>query len=169
MCVLKNIIIAGQQWKHRRHILGGDHYGKLSDLVNRYTITVLNDYDVADLVRKLVENLNGLVRISVDAYYSTVSEEPVYSRAGEVIDTKLKYGIVYPNTWGSVNTIELIADKDDLNELVDQISPTSKFESSLLKNTFHRRDVYTQSNVRLHRILAYQIICTTLPPSWQYQ
>ena len=162
------LLLLGQHYKHRRHILGGDQYGKLGELVHRYTITVLNDYDIVDLVKKLVNNLNGLLRISVDAYYSTTSEEPVYNGNGEVIDTKLKYGIVYPNVWGSVNETELIVDNDDLDELVDQIQP-GRFETGLLKNTFHRRDVFTASNVKLHRILAYQVVVTTLPPSWRFQ
>jgi hypothetical protein len=112
--------------------------------------------------------LNGLLRVSVDAYYSTTSTEPVYNRSGDVIDTKLKYGIVYPNVCGSVNETELIVDNEDLDKLLDQVKP-ARFETSLLKNTFHRRDVFTSSNVKLHRILAYQIVVTTLPPSWRFQ
>ena len=148
--------------------MGGDQYGKLSELVNRYTITVLADTDIVDLVTKLVHNLNGLLRVSVDAYYSTKSEEPVYNRNGEVVDTRVKYGIVYPNVWGSVNETELITDDTELQKMLSEIQP-SKFETSLLKNTFHRRDVFTASNVTLHRILAYQIVVTTLPPSWRFQ
>ena len=149
-------------------ILGGDQYGKYSEVVNRYTITVLADYDIVGLVEKLAKNLNGLLRISCDAYYSTVSESPIYNHSGEVVLTKVKYGIVYPNTWGSVNDTELLVDQGDLKDLLREIAPGS-FEDGLLRNTFHRRDVFTQSNVRLHRILAYQVIVTSFPPSWRHQ
>jgi hypothetical protein len=148
--------------------MGGDQWGRYGELFHRYTITVLADTDIPALVEKLANNLNGLLRFSVDAYYSTKSEQPVYSTSGEVIDTKMKYGIVYPNTWGSVNNTELIANNEDLQDLLGEIQPGS-FQEGLLRNTFHRRDVYTESNVRLHRILAYQIICTSLPPSWRHQ
>ena len=158
----------GQNYRARRLILGGDQYGKYSEIVNRYTITVLNDCDVVELVKKLAKNLNGLLRVSCDAYYSTMSESPIYSPSGEIIETKIKYGIVYPNTWGSVNDTELLVNQDDLKDLLGEISPGS-FEDGLLRNTFHRRDVFTESNVRLHRILAYQIICTAFPPSWRHQ
>jgi len=148
--------------------MGGDQYGRFTELTHRYTITVLNDYDIVDLVSKLATNINGLLRISVDAFYSTVSETPVYNEKGDVIDSKIKYGIVYPNVWGSVNATELIVNNNDLSDLLGEIAPGS-FETNLLRNTFHRRDVFTQSNVRLNRILAYQIIITTLPASWRHQ
>ena len=162
------IFYSGQHWKHRRLYLGGDIYGKYSELVNRYTITVLNDYDIVELVNKLALNLNGLLRISVDAYYSTISETPIFDKKGTQIDTAVKRGIIYPNTWGSVNDTELLVDQNALTELLGQIGKGS-FEASLLRNTFHRRDVFTQSNVRLNRILAFQLICTTFPPSWIHQ
>lgn len=119
-------------------------------------------------MKKLAQNLNGLLRISVDAYYSTISETPIYDKNGNAVDSQRKMGIIYPNTWGSVNDTELIVSPDALDDLLKEISPGS-FENALLRNTFHRRDVFTQSNVRLHRILAYQIVCTSFPPAWRHQ
>ena len=136
--------------------------------MNRYTITVLNDYDIVELVNTLAHKLNGLLRISVDAYYSTISETPIFNKYGTIVDHKIQRGLVYPNTWGSVNNTELIVTKRDLNKLLGEIGEGS-FETGLLRNTFHRRDVFTQSNVRLHRILAFQVVCTTFPPSWRHQ
>ena len=148
--------------------MGSDQYGRTADLIHRYTITVLNDVDLVDVVKNLAHNLNGLLRVSIDAFYSTVSESSVYDYKGDVIATNLKYGIVYPNTWGSVNETELLVDENDLSDLLEELNP-QVFETSLVKNTFHRRDVYTQSNVRLNRILAFQIVVTKLPPSWRHQ
>lgn len=120
------------------------------------------------MVKKLANNLNGLLRISVDAYYSTISEIPVHDSNGKIVDSQTKMGIIYPNTWGSVNSTELLVTPDSLDDLLKEIAPGS-FESGLLRNTFHRRDVYTESNIRLNRILAYQIVCTAFPPSWRHQ
>jgi hypothetical protein len=143
-------------------------YGKNAETCQRYTLTVLRDRNIVELVKNLVENLNGLLRISIDAYYSTKSTKSIYNKRGTVIGSETKMGIIYPNMWGSVNETELLVSPDQVDELIDQIKPGS-FEQMLLKNTFHRRDVYRESNVQLHRILAYQIVVTSHPPSWRYQ
>ena len=158
----------GQDWKHRSLRLGGGMYGKNAETCERYTITVLRDKDIVALVKNLAENLNGLLRISVDAYYSTKSTAPILNRRGKVIGHQTKMGIIYPNMWGSVNDDELLTSPAILEKLLDQIKPGS-FETGLLKNTFHRRDVYKESNVHLHRILAYQIVVTSFPPAWRFQ
>jgi hypothetical protein len=158
----------GQDWKHRSLRLGGGMYGKNAETCERYTITVLRDHDIVGLVKNLAENLNGLLRISVDAYYSTKSTTPILNRRGKIIGHQTKMGIIYPNMWGSVNENELLTGPDQLERLLDQIQPGS-FEDALLKNTFHRRDVYKESNVHLHRILAYQVVVTSFPPAWRFQ
>jgi len=162
------IFILGQHWKHRPLLLGGGLYGKNAETCQRYTITVLRDKDIVELVKNLAENLNGLLRISVDAYYSTKSTTQIYNKRGKKIGTQTKMGIIYPNMWGSVNDVELLTGPEQLEKLLDQIQP-GLFENALLKNTFHRRDVYKESNVHLHRILAFQIVVTSFPPAWRFQ
>lgn len=124
---------------------------------------MLNDVDIQEHVKNLAENLNGLLRISVDAWYSTVSHRTVEENGESRIEAK--YGIIYPNSWGSVNDTEFLRERRDLDRLLDEITPVA-FRDKLLKNTFWRRDVYQESNVRLHRILAYQVQVLSYPPSW---
>lgn len=153
-----------QNWRENSLFLGDDIHGSHSQLVNRYTITVFNDENIPALVKELSENLNGLLRISVDAYYSTVSEQTTLDDNGETVVAK-EYSIIYPNTWGSVNDTEMLRNEEDLDNMISELSPDA-FADKLVKNTFHRRDVFRQSNVRLHRILAYQLIVNTYPPAW---
>ena len=115
-------------------------------------------------MKDLSENLAGLLRISVDAYYSTVGDYTTIDDKGEIVVEK-QYSIIYPNTWGSVNATEMLRDQGDLDHMMSELSPDA-FADKLVKNTFHRRDVYRDSNVRLHRILAFQLIVNTYPPSW---
>ena len=154
----------GQNWRENKVYLGGDVHGGYALQVNRYTLTTFNDENIPELVKDLSENLAGLLRISVDAYYSTVSDYTTINDEGETVVEK-QYSIIYPNTWGSVNTQEMLRDQNDLDMMMSELSPDA-FADKLVKNTFRRRDVYRESNVSLHRILAFQLIVNTYPPSW---
>ena len=82
------------------------------------------------------------------------------------VETKTR--IIWPNSWGSVNETEFLRNEKDLDYLLQEISPAA-FGDALLKNTYHRRDVFNESNVRLSRVLAYQIIVQTYPKSWLFK
>lgn len=131
-------------------------------------MTILNDRDIIPIVRTIGEKFTGLLRISVDAYYSTHSNATVFDRdSGEVI-VKKKTNIIYPNSWGSVNCTEFLRSPEDLDELIKEIQPAA-FKDAVLKNTFFRRDVYATSNVRVGRILAYQIQVLSYPAAWLFK
>ncbi|CAG5104696.1 Oidioi.mRNA.OKI2018_I69.chr1.g1460.t1.cds [Oikopleura dioica] len=157
----------GQSWRENQLELGGDYYSRYAQLCNKYTISLLNDANVQNIVKQLAENLNGLLRISVDAWYITKSSNTFTDESGEsYVDTR--YEIVYPNTWGSLNDTEILRNEKDLDQMLAELEPTA-FADKLLQNTFLRRNVYKESNVRLHRILGFQIIVLTYPPSWLNQ
>jgi S-adenosylmethionine hydrolase len=92
----------------------------------------------------------------------------VYNYETGEIELKTTFSIVWPNTWGSVNTTEILRSPEDLDELCEEIKEDA-FNASLLKNTFHRRDVFEESNVRLHRVLAFQIIVDQFPTGWLFK
>lgn len=148
-------------------LLGGDRLGRLPQLVTRHTITVLNDVDIVELAKDCAENLNGLLRMSIDAWYLTKSTTTALLEDNEV-GVKTNYDVIYPNTWGSVNDTEILRNDEDVQEMLKEIQPDA-FKNKLIENTFMRRNVYQESNVRLHRIIAYQIIINVYPPSWLYK
>ena len=149
-------------------LAGADSFGRYSDLCNRFTITTLNDRPLVPLVRLLATNLSGLLRVSVDAYYSTKSSATVHNNETGEVEVQTKYSVIWPNTWGSVNDTEILRSPEDLEALCEEIEPDA-FASSLLKNTFHRRDVFAESNVRLHRILGHQIVIDQFPAGWLFK
>jgi hypothetical protein len=114
------------------------------------------------MLRKLIYPLQGLLRVSVDAYYIAKS-------FGQEIDSETgspkpyeRFGLIYPNTWGSVNDTEIIYNEEELENLIKEVDH-DVFSSKIVENTFLRRDVYGESNVTLHRILAYQVVIQALP------
>ena len=133
----------------------------MKQLANRYVITVLNDRPLAPLIEKLVENISGLLRVSVDAYFSAKS----------LVDNqekKERYEIFYPNIWGAINDTEFIYNRAELQNLLDEIEPES-FARRLNEKTLMRREVFGESNVTLHRILAVQIVVQSLPASIMFK
>ena len=148
--------------------VGADKMGRLSDQYNRIVITTLRDRPIQPLVRELATNLSGLLRISVDAYYSTVSNAHVFNHETGEIEYKTRYGIVYPNTWGSINHTEFIRTAEDLEDLIAELGDDA-FKTGIVENTFKRRNVLMMSNVRLNRLLAYQVIVRQYPASWLFK
>ena len=158
----------GQSWRRNNMTCGADKFGRLAKRCNRYTISALKDRDIQDLVLNLVKNISGFLRVSVDAFYSTRSSATVFdTESGEVV-VKTKTSIIWPNSWGSVNTTEFIRNENDIEDLIDEIKPAN-FEAAVLRNTFHRRDVFGTSNVRLHRILAFQVVLQSYPISFLFK
>ena len=148
-------------------LLGGDLLGRLPQKVTRYTITVLNDVDIVQLARECTENLNGLLRMSVDAWFLKKSTTTAILE-NNTVGVKTRYEIIYPNNWGSVNDTEILRTDEDVEQMLIEIQPDA-FKTKLLDNTFLRRNVYQESNVQLHRILSYQIIINVYPPSWLHK
>lgn len=145
-----------------------DRMGRYSDMYNRYVITTLNDRPIQPLVKELVTNLSGLLRISVDAYYTTKSTATVHNPETGENEVQTKTGIIYPNVWGSINTTEFVRNTDDLNELLLELDDQA-FADGIVANTFKRRKAFLQSNVRLHRILAFQIVIRQYPAAWLFK
>ncbi|CAG5101516.1 Oidioi.mRNA.OKI2018_I69.YSR.g17166.t1.cds [Oikopleura dioica] len=152
-------------WDHHKMSFAGDRWKRHYELCNRYSITLLNTWDIQETVRKIAHNLNGLLRVQVDAFYTTISSRRLRDRQGNLHEMSPKVRIVYPNTWGSVNDTELLVTPADIDQLVHELEPDA-FKNKLLINTFQRRNVFQDSNVRLHRLLAYQVVVYTFPPSW---
>ncbi|CAG5101490.1 Oidioi.mRNA.OKI2018_I69.YSR.g17140.t1.cds [Oikopleura dioica] len=152
-------------WDHHKMSFAGDRWKRYYELCNRYSITLLNTWDIQETVRKIAYNLNGLLRVQVDAFYTTISSRRLRDRQGNLQEMSPKVRIVYPNTWGSVNDTELLVTPNDIDQLVSELEPDA-FKNKLLINTFQRRNVFQDSNVRLHRLLAYQVMVYTFPPSW---
>ena len=136
--------------------------------MNRYTITVLRDADLQAIVKELAIKLNGLLRFSIDAYFIAKSlGSTVDAQSGEEIIEEY-YDLIYPNTWGSVNSTQFVYNNKELEDLLDEIHP-DVFEKRLEENSLQRREVYKQSNVGLHRILAYQILVSCYPANMVFQ
>ena len=157
----------GQHWGTYKMLLGGDLQGRLPQRVTRYTINVLNDVDIVQLAKECAENLNGLLRMSVDAWFLTKSTTTALLE-DNTVGVKTRYELIYPNSWGSVNDTEILRNDEDVEQMLSEIQPDA-FKSKLLDNTFLRRNVYKESNVQLHRILSYQIIINVYPPSWLHK
>ena len=137
-------------------------------LQNRYVITVLNNRDIGQLIRDLVKVFSGLLRISVDAFYSTKSTATVYNYETGEPEVQTQTQIAYPNGWGSVTITEFIRHQKDLDDLCAELNPKD-FGSKLLTNTYHTRDVFSESNVRVHRLLAFQIVIKQYPTAWLFK
>ena len=152
-----------QHWRHNyNYVKAINKQGRIKQLSNRYVITVLNDRPLAPLIEKLVENISGLLRIYVDAYFigkSLITE-------GE--KTRERYELFYPEIWSAVNTTEYIYNRAELQQLLREIEPES-FVRRLNEKTLMRREVFGESNVSLHRILAFQICIQSLPASILYK
>ncbi|CAG5087402.1 Oidioi.mRNA.OKI2018_I69.PAR.g11536.t1.cds [Oikopleura dioica] len=141
--------------------------GRLPQHYNRYTITVLNDVDLPDLVEKLVTNLNGMIQIYLDCYCSALSEATAIDEiTGQ--ESKIEVcKIVYPNMAGKINDTTEITDHIDLEKLRSE-AKFENFTSRLTQRVFESREAFRQSNVRLNRILCYQITINAFPPSWRF-
>jgi hypothetical protein len=114
------------------------------------------------MLPKLIYPLQGLLRVSIDAYYIAKSlGQELDNETGEPKHFE-RYGLIYPNSWGSVNETEIIYNEAELDKLVEEVDH-DVFSSKIVENTFLRRDVYGESNVTLHRILAYQVVIQSLP------
>jgi hypothetical protein len=135
---------------------------------NRYTITLLNNANLQSVLKKLIYELQGLCRVSVDAYY--IAKSMGFEHDKETGEQKPyeRFGLIYPNTWGSVNETEIIYNETELNNLIQEVDH-DVFSSKIVENTFMRRDVYAESNVTLHRILAYQVIIQALPSNMLFK
>ena len=157
-----NLIIKEQKWRHNLTYFNFKQNATVPQASNRYTITLLNDVNLQELLPKIINGLQGLLRVSVDAYYIAKS-------IGQEFDSETghpkpyeRYGLIYPNSWGSVNETEIIYNQAEMDKLLEEIRP-DVFGNKLVENTFLRRDVYGESNVTLHRILAYQVVIQALP------
>ncbi len=102
------------------------------------------------------------MRVSVDAYYIAKSMGQEFDKESGAPKPYERYGLIYPNTWGSVNETEIIYNENELEKLIAEVDH-DVFSSKIVENTFLRRDVYGESNVTLHRILAYQVVIQALP------
>ena len=107
--------------------------------------------------------MTGFLKIDIDAWFSTVSSKK-NPLTGE---TDKKYGLIYPNTWGTVNTTRFLNTPEDLDKLLVEIQP-SRFRQQLVKNSLQRHAPFIESNVNFSRILAYQIIIDVVPPHFNF-
>jgi hypothetical protein len=105
----------------------------------------------------------GFLKIDIDAWFSTTSskKDPI---TGEI---ERRMGLIYPNTWGCVNTTRYLNTPKDLEILLDEIEPV-RFQRQLVKNSIQRHGPFLESNVNFHRILAYQIIIDVVPPHFNF-
>ena len=129
----------------------------------KFKITLLNDINIQKFLRELVEKLHGFLRVSVDCWVSTVSYRDQIDKDGNKIIVP-KFGIVYPNFWGSINTTEMLRTPQDLEDMIDQLDPTL-IKDRVLKNTFAASEG-VGSGVNVHRILAYEVLVNCYPPGF---
>jgi len=112
-------------------------------------------------VRKLVEGMAGFLRVSVDCWVSTVSYSTKLDENGDTVVVP-KYGLVYPNFWGSINVTEMLRTNQDLEDLIEELEPIHLKERVLL-NTFAPSNQGNGSGVSVHRILAYEVLVACYP------
>ena len=139
----------------------GDKHKSRAFRFTKYKITLLNHVDIQKFVRELVEGMAGFLRVSVDCWVSTVSYSTTLDDNGETVVVP-KYGLVYPNFWGSINTTEMLRSKEDLEDLIDELDPIY-LKDKILLNTFAPSNGGESSGVNIHRILAYEVLVACYP------
>jgi hypothetical protein len=127
----------------------------------KYKITLLADVDIQKFVRKLVDGMAGFLRVSVDCWVSTVSYSTQLDDNGDSVVVP-KYGLVYPNFWGSLNDTEMLRSPQDLEDLIEELDPVRLKEKTIL-NTFAPSNGGNSSGVNVHRILAFEVLVACYP------
>lgn len=127
----------------------------------KYKITLLNTVDIQKFVRELVPGLTGFLKVSVDCWVSTVSYGMQLNDDG-VEQLTPKYGLVYPNFWGSLNDTEFMRTPQDLDEMIDELDPAF-IKQNVLANTFSSARGVSESGVNFHRVLAYEVLVNSYP------
>ena len=127
----------------------------------KYKITLLNTVDIQKFVKTLVQGLTGFLKVSVDCWVSTVSYSQRLNDEG-VQETQPKYGLVYPNFWGSLNNTEFMRTPEDLEEMIEELDPTL-IKQNVLANTFSSARGVSESGVNFHRVLAYEVLVNSYP------
>jgi len=128
---------------------------------SKYKITLLNDVNIQEFLKKLVEGLTGFLRVSVDCWVSTVSYSTQLDENGETVVVP-KYGLVYPNFWGSINTTEMLRTPQDVEDMIEELDPIH-IKDKALENTFAPSNQGNSSGVNVHRILAYEVLVACYP------
>lgn len=113
------------------------------------------------MVRKLVKGLTGFLKVSVDCWVSTISYRTHHNANGEN-EVIRKYGIVYPNFWGSLNSTEYMRSPEDLEDMIEELNPTY-IKQSVLHNTFGSERMISKSGVSFNRVLAYEVLINQYP------
>jgi hypothetical protein len=97
----------------------------------------------------------------VDCWLSTVSYSTKLDDNGEQVVVP-KYGLCYPNFWGSINKTEMLRTPEDLEDLIEELDPTDLKEKAL-RNTFAPSNQGNSSGVNVHRILAFEVLIACYP------
>lgn len=127
----------------------------------KYKITLLNDINLQEFLRELVTRFTGFLRVSVDCWVSTVSYSSQLDENGETVVVP-KYGLVYPNFWGSINTTEMLRNEEDLEDMIEELDPVH-IKDKAIKNTFAPSQEGNPSGVNINRVLAYEILVACYP------
>ena len=127
----------------------------------KYKITLLNTVDIQHFMKELVQGLSGFLKVSVDCWVSTISYSSQLNDDGER-EMRPKYGLVYPNFWGSLNNTEFMRTPEDLAEMIEELDPT-RIKQNVLANTFSSSRSISESGVNFNRVLAYEVLVTSYP------
>lgn len=107
--------------------------------------------------------MTGFCKFQIDAWFSTVSSK-FNNETGE---SEKRYGLMYPNTWGSVNKTKFLNEPEDMDKLLLELEPVN-FQKQLIKNSLDRHSPFIESGVNFNRILAYQVIIDVVPPHFNF-
>ena len=119
--------------------------------------------DLVPFVKQIANRMTGLLKFSIDAWFTTVSEKE-NPKDGTI---EKKYGLFYPNSWGSVNKTQFLHTPEHLAKMLEEITP-EKFRKRLYENSLQRHAAFLESGVHLNRILLYQIIIDSVPPHFGF-
>ena len=157
----------GQKYDAVQMFYGGDKAGNLPQHYNRYSISVLNDVDLPEIVEKLSWNINGVLQIYIAAFCSTLGDaNQTNEETGEITRVET-CKILYPNAAGHVNEQTEILSPENLETLKDQC----EFANFTQKLSQQIRDdpIFSVSNVRFNRLLSYTINVNAFPPGWIFK
>lgn len=165
--LIKNDFFLEQKFSAVQMFYGGDKHGNLPQHYNRYTITVLNDVDLPEIVEKLARNINGVLQFYIAAFCSTLSDKYAYNEeTGETTQVET-CKIMYPNASGHINAQTEVLSPGDLEKLKEQC----EFSNFTNKLAAQIRDdqIFSVSNVRFNRVLCFTININAFPPSWIFK